>query len=67
MPRVETAIVSGQLIGFRRSAMARAHQPGQDAFKSILPENIDWKPFPAFPPSVLSPSLSAGRLSQAPT
>ncbi len=28
------------------------HQPGQDAFKVILSEEIDWKPFPAFPPSV---------------
>lgn len=32
--------------------MVRAHQPGQTAFRSILPEAIDWKPFPAFPPSV---------------
>jgi hypothetical protein len=32
--------------------MARTHQPGQSVFKSILPEEIDWKPFPAFPPSV---------------
>jgi quercetin dioxygenase-like cupin family protein len=30
----------------------RNHQPGQSAFRSILPEGIDWKPFPAFPPSV---------------
>jgi quercetin dioxygenase-like cupin family protein len=30
----------------------RAHQPGQGVFKSILPDDIDWKPFPAFPPSV---------------
>jgi quercetin dioxygenase-like cupin family protein len=30
----------------------RAHQPGQDVFKSILPDDIEWKPFPAFPPSV---------------
>ena len=32
--------------------MAQAHQPGQADFRSILPEDIDWKPFPAFPPSV---------------
>ncbi len=32
--------------------MARTHQPGQAAFKSVLPEDIEWKPFPAFPPSV---------------
>jgi quercetin dioxygenase-like cupin family protein len=30
---------------------AGAHQPGQSAFEAILPEEIDWKPFPAFPPS----------------
>ena len=29
-----------------------AHQPGQDVFKSVLSENIDWKPFAAFPLSV---------------
>ena len=27
------------------------HQPGQDVFRSILSEDVDWKPFPAFPPS----------------
>ena len=32
--------------------MVRAHQPGEAVFKAILPEDIDWKPFPAFPPSV---------------
>src|SRR3569833_25577 len=31
--------------------MARAHQPGQDVFRSVLPEDIEWKPFAAFPPS----------------
>ena len=31
---------------------APPHQPGQEAFKSILPDDIDWKPFPAFPPAV---------------
>jgi quercetin dioxygenase-like cupin family protein len=29
-----------------------AHQPGQSVFKSILPEDVEWKPFQAFPPSV---------------
>ena len=28
------------------------HQPGESVFESILPENIGWKPFAAFPPSV---------------
>ena len=31
--------------------MAPIHQPGQAAFRSVLPEEIEWKPFPAFPPS----------------
>jgi quercetin dioxygenase-like cupin family protein len=30
----------------------RPHQAGQDVFKAILSEEIEWKPFPAFPPSV---------------
>jgi hypothetical protein len=28
-----------------RQGVVRAHQPGQAVFKSVLPENIDWKPF----------------------
>ena len=32
--------------------MVTAHQPGQAVFRSILPEDMAWKPFPAFPPSV---------------
>ncbi len=28
----------------------RSHQPGQASFRSIVPEDIDWKPFSAFPP-----------------
>ena len=31
--------------------MIRSHQPGQDVFRSVLPEDIDWEPFAAFPPS----------------
>jgi len=31
--------------------MARAHMPGEAEFRTILPEDIEWKPFPAFPPS----------------
>jgi quercetin dioxygenase-like cupin family protein len=30
--------------------MPRPHQPDEADFRSILPEDIDWKPFPAFPP-----------------
>ena len=28
-----------------------AHQPGQSEFRAVLPEDIGWEPFPAFPPS----------------
>ena len=35
-----------------QSNEARPHQPGQDVFRSVLPEEVDWKPFAAFPPSV---------------
>jgi ChrR-like protein with cupin domain len=31
--------------------MPRTHEPDQASFRSILPEDIDWQPFPAFPPS----------------
>jgi quercetin dioxygenase-like cupin family protein len=31
---------------------APSHQPGQNVFKAVLPEDIEWKPFAAFPPSV---------------
>ena len=29
----------------------RTHQRGQDYFHAILPEDVVWKPFPAFPPA----------------
>lgn len=32
--------------------MVRTHHPAQSAFRSVLAEDIEWKPFPAFPPSV---------------
>jgi quercetin dioxygenase-like cupin family protein len=35
-----------------KQSEVRPHQLGQEVFKSILSENIDWKSFPAFPPSV---------------
>lgn len=36
----------------RQTTEPRPHQPGESIFKSILSEDVDWKPFPAFPPSV---------------
>ncbi len=47
MPNETTAVMTGA----PQRAIA-AHQPGQDVFKSVLPEDINWKPFAAFPPSV---------------
>jgi quercetin dioxygenase-like cupin family protein len=35
----------------RHAKGMRPHQPGEEAFKAILPEDIDWQPFAAFPPS----------------
>jgi len=35
-----------------RQSAVRSHQPDQDVFRAILTEDIDWKPFAAFPPSV---------------
>jgi quercetin dioxygenase-like cupin family protein len=35
-----------------RKQTFRPHQAGQEVFNAILPEDIDWKPFAAFPSSV---------------
>ncbi len=32
--------------------MVRSHQPGEAVFRAVLPEDIEWKPFPAFPSAV---------------
>ena len=45
-------IASDQQVQTQETAMVRTHQPGQAIFRAVLPEDIDWKPFPAFPPSV---------------
>ena len=42
----------------------RPHHPGQDVFRSVLSEDIDWKPFAAFPPSVRL-AVVVGRPSEA--
>ena|SRR6266446_3403959 len=47
-----------------KQATLRPHQPGQDIFRAILPEEIDWKPFPAFPPSARL-AILVGQPSQA--
>ena len=45
---------------------ARCHQPGQSVFKSILAEQIDWKPFPAFPPPARLAIVVGEPLKQGP-
>jgi quercetin dioxygenase-like cupin family protein len=35
----------------RTKETVRPHQPGQSVFRATLTEQIDWKPFPSFPPS----------------
>ena len=30
--------------------MIRTHEPDEAVFRSVLPEQVDWKPFAAFPP-----------------
>jgi hypothetical protein len=47
MPDKKTAVVAGP-----NESVGLAHQPGQDIFKAVLPEDMDWKPFAAFPPAV---------------
>ncbi|MGB9236155.1 MAG: hypothetical protein WCC04_17245, partial [Terriglobales bacterium] len=47
MSNERAAVMTGAQQG-----MVAAHQPGQDAFKSVLSEDINWHPFAAFPPSV---------------
>jgi quercetin dioxygenase-like cupin family protein len=32
--------------------MLQSHQPDQASFRSILPEDTNWQPFPAFPASM---------------
>jgi quercetin dioxygenase-like cupin family protein len=39
------------IMAIAQRSMTRAHQPDQAMFRSILPEDVDWRPFPAFPPS----------------
>ena len=46
--------------------MNRTHQPGEAEFRSILPEDIDWKPFPAFPPTVCLAILVGSTSDPAP-
>jgi len=44
--------------------MTGPHPPGEAEFRSILPEDIEWKPFPAFPP-MMRLAVLVGRGDQA--
>lgn len=44
--------------------MVRTHQPGQEVFRSILSESIDWKPFSAFPPAARLAVLLESRVNR---
>ena len=60
------ASVSYQQTATNAEAMkgsASPHQHGQDVFKGILAEDIEWKPFAAFPPSVRL-AVVIGQLSE---
>jgi hypothetical protein len=39
--------------GVREVTTKSTHLPDQAAFRSALPEDIDWEPFPAFPPGAV--------------
>lgn len=41
---------SKQMAVVKKSEAVESHQPGEVAFTTILSEDIDWKPFAAFPP-----------------
>jgi quercetin dioxygenase-like cupin family protein len=43
--------------------MPTTHQPDQAVFRSVLPEDIAWEPFPAFPPSARL-AVVVGRTSE---
>ena len=44
----------------------RLHQPGQAVFRAILPEEIEWKPFAAFPRSARLAIVAGEPLCEGP-
>ena len=44
----------------------RPHQPGQAVFRAILPEEIEWKPFAAFPQSARLALVAGEPLREGP-
>lgn len=49
-----------ETISEAQEGAVRSHQPDETVFKSILSEDVDWKPFPALPPSVRLAVVSFG-------
>lgn len=39
-------------VGDRKTTSYRPHQVGESEFRAVLPEQIEWRAFPAFPPEV---------------
>ena len=50
--KVDVSVRKEAIVVEAQHGAVRPHQPGQDLFRSLLAEEIDWKPFSAFPPSV---------------
>ena len=47
-----------------KQSEVRPHQLGQEVFKTILSEDVDWEPFPAFPPAVRLLPVVVGQPSE---
>lgn len=43
-------MASKQIAVLKKNVAVESHQPGEAAFTTILSEDIEWKPFAAFPP-----------------
>lgn len=43
-------MASKQIAVLKKNEAVESHQPGEAAFTTILSEDIEWKPFAAFPP-----------------
>jgi quercetin dioxygenase-like cupin family protein len=50
--RVAVSAEKNGFVSETTQGIVRPHQTGQALFKSVLSDDLDWKPFPAFPPSV---------------
>jgi quercetin dioxygenase-like cupin family protein len=50
--RLGTAHEEDAIVSQTTSDVVRPHQQGQDLFKSVLSEDVDWQPFPALPAPV---------------